>query len=127
MNVPPAMLIAFSSSPVEIASAAELPEPSGGTALHLALDLAGTVRPLRTLVISDGQPDSEAAALTAAGAITGSIDVIYCGPDSDTAARAFLTRLARTGGGRYVHSDLVRSPVALGPAIRLMLGSGGVR
>lgn len=126
-NAPPALLIAFSSTPIEIASAADLPAPNGGTALHLALDLAGVERPWRTLVISDGQPDSEDAALAAARRITGSIDVIYCGPDSDTNARAFLMRLARTGGGRYVGHDLRHNPLALAPAVRLMLTIGSGR
>ena len=54
LTIPPAMLIAFSSTPVEIASPADPPAPNGGTALHLALDLAGTVRPWRTVADRPG-------------------------------------------------------------------------
>lgn len=124
---PPARLIAFSSTPIEIASAAALPAPSGGTALDLALDLAATHRPARTLVISDGQPDSEAGALAAADRLTGAIDVIFCGSDSNVEALAFLMRLARVGGGRFVSTDLRRAGPALAPAIRTMLLGGGQR
>lgn len=123
-SAPPARIIAFSSIPVEIFSPEALPYPSGGTALHLALAMAATMRPERTLVVSDGRPDGEGEAMAAASVLPGTIDVIYCGPDSDAGARDFLMRLARTGGGRYVAYDLQRGSVALAPAIRKLLGSG---
>ncbi len=123
-GAPPARLIAFGSTAAEIASAVDLPAPSGGTAMHLALDLAATMHPWRTLVISDGQPDSEDSAIAAAARLPGTIDVIFCGPDSDTAARAFLMRLARAGCGRYVGHDLRVGPRTLAPAVHLMLGGG---
>jgi hypothetical protein len=127
VDLPPARLLAFSSTAQEIASAADLPLPSGGTALHLALDLAAAWRPARSLVISDGRPDSEPAALASADRLPGTIDVLYCGPDDDLQAKAFLRRLARLGAGRYAAHDLRRAPVALGPAIRILLLPGGSR
>jgi hypothetical protein len=124
-SAPPARIVAFSSTAEEISSLATLPAPYGGTALHLALALASAMSPERTLVISDGRPDSEDAAIPVARRLSGTIDVIYCGPDSDTGARDFLMRLARTGGGRYVEHDLRRSATALAPSIRWLLSGGG--
>jgi hypothetical protein len=126
-TVPPARLIAFASTPIEIASPAALPAPSGGTALHLALDLAATMRPARSLVVSDGEPDSEDAALEASERVPGVIDVLYCGPDSNRRAVAFLRRLARAGCGRYAGHDLRVAPLALAPALRALLLTAGGR
>lgn len=117
-------LVAFASAPVELRSAADLPAPAGGTALHLAIDMAAGMRPARTVVVSDGEPDDEEAAIAAADRLPGRIDVIYCGPEGNARARAFLMRLARTGGGAYVDCNLRVNPLALRPAIRGLLGSG---
>lgn len=93
-------LIAFSSLVATIDSPANLPNPSGSTALHLAIEAARSFRPRRTLIISDGHPDDKDAALIAADGLTGRIDVIYCGPEGDEKAINFLNRLARRTGGR---------------------------
>jgi hypothetical protein len=129
-DCPGAVLIAFGSTAQAVGSPSELPSPAGGTALHLALEAATAHRPRRSVVISDGRPDSEDAALDAAAGLPGLIDVIYCGPDSDATALDFMRRLARTGGGRVVIRDVVRmARPALGPAVREMLGlpAPGVR
>lgn len=124
--VPGGRLIAFASTPTELLSPAQLPAPAGGTALHLALDAAAKHRPRRTLVITDGHPDSEDAALDAADRLPGLIDVIYCGPDGDAAAIAFLSRLARLGGGRVVVRDVVKmARPRLDGAVRAVLGLPG--
>lgn len=118
-----ARLIAFGATAAEVLSPDDLPAPSGGTALHLALDAAARPAPAKTVVISDGRPDSEEAALAAAGRLPGLIDVIYCGPDSDAQAIAFMGRLARLGAGRVWVRDVVRdSTLQLGPVIRATLG-----
>lgn len=101
-TLPTGRLIAFSSVPEFLADPSSLPSPSGSTALHFALQAAEGFRPRQTLVISDGRPDSEDAALEVADRITGRIDVIYCGRDEDTQAIAFLQRLARLSGGRCI-------------------------
>lgn len=106
-DLPDGVLVAFDSSPRRVTLAADIPEPSGGTALHLALDEAAKLRPAKTIVISDGEPDSESAALAAAERLSGIIDVIYCGRDSDARALDFMRRLARAGGGQVVTCDLV--------------------
>jgi hypothetical protein len=100
------LLIAFSSFPTLIESVEDLPSPNGGTALHLALEEAYEFAPERTLVISDGQPDSRSDALAAAEDLTGRIDVIYVGPDDDVDALDFMRSLARQSGGELVIEDL---------------------
>ena len=69
------------------------------TNLALALQYLAQHRPLKTIVISDGMPDDEEAALHAANQITGTIDVIYCGPDGHDSALDFMRRLTKLGGG----------------------------
>lgn len=111
-------IVAFSSTARRIDSPQHLPYPSGGTALHLALAEAVATQPGVTLVISDGQPDDADAALTEAAKLRGLVNVVYCGPDDDHEAIAFMRRLAAQGGGRcYVH-DLRHVRAALGPVIR---------
>jgi hypothetical protein len=110
---PNVRLIRFDSVATEIASAAAIGEPSGGTAMHLGLDAAARHRPRKTVVISDGLPDSETEALAAAERLSGIVDVIFCGPDSDTAALAFMRRLARAGAGNVVSGDFRRGTAAL--------------
>lgn len=116
-------LIAFSSVPTALSSLADLSAPSGSTALHLALALAASHRPRHTLVVSDGRPDDETAALAEADRLPGIIDVLYVGADSDAQAMAFMRRLARAGAGRVVVHDVVRqaTPAQLGTAIRGLL------
>ena len=101
-------MIAFAASPQLLAPGARLPDPAGGTALHLALDEAARHRPGRSIVVSDGQPDDAALAFEAAARLRGRIDTLYCGPDNDEAAKNFLRRLARAGAGRCVTIDIVR-------------------
>jgi Mg-chelatase subunit ChlD len=121
-DLPGASLIAFASTAGPVASPAALPSPNGGTALHLGLDAAAALCPSKMVVISDGRPDSENSALAAAARLGGVIDVIYCGPDSDTQAIAFMQRLARAGGGRVYVRDIARNHAQLMPAIRTTLG-----
>lgn len=100
-NAPKARLIAFSSLATFHSDPQSLPAPSGSTALHLAIESAQGFCPRRTIVISDGRPDSEQMALDAADRLSGRIDVIYCGPEEDYQAISFLQRLARSTGGSY--------------------------
>ena len=82
--------------------------PSGGTDLAAALCHLRSHRPRRTIVISDGEPQGEAAALAAAKSITGRIDVIFVGDERNTRARDFLLSLARSTGGTAVSVDLAK-------------------
>ena len=115
-------LIAFSDRVTPVSSAASLPEAVGGTALHLALSAAIERDPGRILVISDGEPDNEDAALATAARFKGVIDVLYIGPDSNAAAMRFLHRLALAGHGRFHGSDISRAgQPALAHSIQLLL------
>lgn len=120
-------LFSFASGCASVPAPEDLPEPAGGTDLAGALRKLGDWTPGRTIVISDGQPDNEADALAAADALSGRIDVIYCGPDGDATAIAFMQRLARTGAGSCVVHDVVRQANQrilpdLRPAVRRALG-----
>jgi hypothetical protein len=117
-------IIAFASTPRVIEPGQPLPAPYGGTALHLALRYAAQSRPQHTIVISDGMPDDERAALAAAAEITGWIDVIYCGPDDDDRAIDFMGRMARAGRGSSVTVDLRREAARLAPALRQLAAPG---
>lgn len=117
---PAARIVAFNSTVQETFDS--LPPPDGSTALHYALEYAQQYHPQHTIVISDGQPDDEAAALKATEKLTGIIDVVYCGPDSDKAAIAFMQRLARSAGGRVVRTDWNRTNGrALAPTVWQLL------
>jgi len=117
---PKIRLIAFHSYAKEIATAAELPKPTGGTNLARALEMAGRHKPRKTIVISDGLPDNQETALKAAEAITGAIDTIYCGPDQHPAVE-FLNRLSRQTGGKQVTWDGYRGEIST--AIRGLLAA----
>jgi hypothetical protein len=121
-RIPGSTLLAFSSSVYALDNPDELPGPHGGTALHRGLEACAPYKPERSLVISDGRPDSEPLALQAACLLGPIIDVIYCGPDSDRVAVNFMTRLAKAGGGRLAVADLRRQNHRLGGAVSAMLG-----
>lgn len=116
-------LMAFSDGVQLLARPAMLPEPVGGTALHLALKAALERNPGRILVISDGEPDNEAEALAVAARFAGVIDVLYIGSDANVAAMRFLQALARAGYGRYQSNDIAQpGRPALTNTIQLLLG-----
>lgn len=93
-------ILAFSDDPREVSSIAEL-RLEGGTRLGAALKMAATLKPVRTVIISDGEPDSEEDARREAAELTGIIDVVYCGSPSNRHAREFLESLAKDGMGGY--------------------------
>lgn len=82
---------------------------SGGTHLAEALKFARTadVDDMRFVVISDGQPSNEQAALDIAQTYKNRIDTIYVGPQDDYRGREFLVRLAKASGGQSVTADRV--------------------
>jgi hypothetical protein len=107
--------------PLELGQA--LPEPSGGTALHLALQHVLPMHPEHVVVVSDGEPNDPAAAITAARALQCRISTYYCGEEGNRAATSFLRTLAlcsRHGVGRAMLGDL-RKPEQLAGELRLLL------
>ncbi|OBY87037.1 vWA domain-containing protein [Delftia sp. JD2] len=116
-------VLAFAEDVTPVPNASSLPPASGSTALHLALNAARERNPGRILVISDGEPDDEVAALAAAKAFPGVIDVLYIGPDSNAAAMRFLRSLAQAGHGRYEGSDIARAgQPALAHTVQRLIG-----
>ncbi len=79
----------------------------GGTNLAGALQFAkvGDVAGMKFILISDGEPDDEKAALNVARTFKAKIDVIYVGPEAAPRGREFLERLAKSMGGRTVTAD----------------------
>lgn len=100
---PKARVIVFNVSAHEF-TGTKLPRPDGGTNLAGALQLAGTFRPQKTIIISDGCPDNEMAAKQQADRITGVVDTIYCGPDGHPAIE-FLRSLSHSTGGVSIEWD----------------------
>jgi len=94
-------VLAFSSK-VEFIPGGVPPLFGEGTNLAGALRFAtmADAPGLRFVVISDGQPDSKEEALKAARAINARIDVVYVGPERDSAGRDFLAQLASMGHGQ---------------------------
>lgn len=115
----PSILITFSSTVQE--NVYEIPQPGGNTALHLALESALKYSPKTTLVISDGQPDDPSEALRQTHYLTGVINTLYVGPDTDQTAIRFMNDLARSGCGVYQKADLTNQKVRLGAIIQKLL------
>jgi hypothetical protein len=94
------IILAFSSdtSLVDIKNLDAL-EASGNTDLELAIIHAANYKPKSTLVISDGLPDDKDKALQAAKMLTGVINTLYIGIDSNKEAISFMKDLARFGCG----------------------------
>lgn len=99
----PARLIAFSDEAREVNS---IPEPDANTNLTAGLKAALSHDPGVTLVISDGQPDRPDEALKLARQFRGVIDVLYIGPETDTAAIQFMRDLAAASGGTWAKNDI---------------------
>jgi uncharacterized protein YegL len=79
----------------------------GGTELDKALKFAkiADVGKVRFILISDGQPDDEQAAIAIARTYKNKIDVIFVGPETDRSAREFMRKLAACTGGQTVTAE----------------------
>jgi hypothetical protein len=122
-STPGVRLFAFSSAVREIEQHARLPEPEGGTALHLALAHAASLAPARVVIISDGEPDDADAALAAARGLGCAVATYFAGSDDNHTAIAFLRALAwcsADGLGHAAVADL-RAPGRLAGELRLLL------
>lgn len=99
-----------------------IPNPSGGTPMHQAIDFARTNGAARAIVISDGIPDSKSAAMESAQRFGGRIDVVFVG-DPGEPGEAFLKELAASTGGDSFTGDL-RDPKMLASKVMGLLGDG---
>lgn len=82
----------------------------GGTDLAGALKfakIADIPGAMRFVVISDGQPDDEAAALQVAANYHNRIDTIFVGPENGL-GRDFLKRLAKASGGQTMTAEAAK-------------------
>jgi Mg-chelatase subunit ChlD len=99
-----------------------VPEPGGSTPLAEAIQFARTCEKDHLVVISDGEPDSEVAALDQASQFGGKIDAIFVGPEGSRGAD-FMRRLAALTGGSGEVQDL-RDQRLLTDTIKGFLGAG---
>jgi len=90
----------------------------GMTELAKALRFAkmADVDGMRFIVISDGEPDSEADALSIAKTYKNKIDTIYIGP-ANGGGKKFLERLAQVSGGQ----DITINTKELASSVKLLL------
>lgn len=95
---PTIRIVAFADRIKTVSKVEELPRAGGilgcGTDLAKALRHAAHWKPRKTIIVSDGMPNSEPDAILAASILTGGIDTIYCGPDDHPAVQ-FLSGLSR--------------------------------
>jgi Mg-chelatase subunit ChlD len=105
-TLPGKVAVVTFSDQVEFIPGGMPPFMGGGTNLDAALRFVraadGTVR---FIIISDGKPDNEQAALATAKQFTSKIDTIYVGPECEYGGATFLRRLAEASGGRYVAAE----------------------
>lgn len=97
----------------------------GGTDLAGALRFAkvADVAGIRFVVISDGEPDNEAAALSTARGYVNRIDVIYVGSELSPRGRDFLAKLAAQSGGTTVTVAAVGAQGQLAGEMRKLLAA----
>jgi hypothetical protein len=87
----------FSSSAREIQPGEQISDPQGGTAMHIAFNVARTGGVDHIILVTDGEPDSKELALATARGLR--IDVFYVGPEGNIDAQKFLQKLARSSRG----------------------------
>jgi hypothetical protein len=100
-----------------------VPEPSGMTPLHRAIEYGRMAEANHLIVVTDGIPDSKTQALAEARAFGHPIDVFYIGDGNDEGAQ-FCAELARVTGGKSGVTDLVGSPKQLAGKLAGLLGDG---
>lgn len=106
----------------EIEIVDRVPEPCGGTPMHLGIDFCKQQGADHLVLITDGEPDSESYALESARAFGGVIDVFYIGDGTDRGSQ-FAKELAALTGGTVNLTDL-GAPKQLAAKIAGLLGSG---
>lgn len=98
-----------------------VPDAQGGTPLAEGIDFARTNGHGRAVVISDGEPNDPHAAMAAAKAFGGRIDVVFVG-DPGTEGSVFLENLAKSTGGIRFEGDLSEVKEIIGAVVGLLTG-----
>lgn len=98
-----------------------VPEPAGGTPLHLAIPMAKEYGANRVVIISDGCPDLSGQCIIEAKNFGGRIDVVYIGSPCD-AGDMFLRRLAELTGGTCGAHDVSKTKELAGKIVLLLNG-----
>jgi len=97
----------------------------GTTRLDAAFQHIAPLKPRKTILISDGCPNNRDAATAMAAALTGTIDIIFCGPETDTTAIQFMESICKLSGGRKIKWDMELGAEIEGVnPIRLLLPPG---
>lgn len=115
-------MIAFGGAPGEdVRFVDDVPEPAGGTPLHLAIPLAKSFGATRLVVVSDGMPDLTYSAMDEAKAFSGRIDVAFVGTPGE-GGDTFLNSLASATGGTQFTGSLGDPKQLSGHIIGLLEG-----
>jgi hypothetical protein len=93
-----------------VAVVSQLPGPSGGTPLHMAIELAIAKGAKRIVVVSDGEPDSKLAALASAKRFGKPVDVVLASGDNN--GMEFMNELAAATGG-HAYKEAFEKPAEL--------------
>lgn len=98
-----------------------VPEPDGGTPLHIAIPYAKEYGATRLVVISDGVPDLADQSMQEARTFGGRIDVVFVGNEGDS-GQMFLNALASATGGTQFTGDLGNTKKLTSQVIGLLEG-----
>lgn len=99
-----------------------IPEPGGGTALHVAFARIKSHGVSRAVLVTDGLPDDEDAALREAQGLA--LDIFYVGPAPKPEFLDRLAQAARPGSRAEMASLANAAAPALQQRVRLMLTDG---
>ena len=116
-----AIILSFASETNEVESPECLPEPSGGTALDIALQRVKQYQPFELLIISDGEPDDAEKAANLARDLPCCIQTLFVGDERRSPeAVAFMHKLATDNGGRSLSRQV--TDIAFESTVRDLLG-----
>lgn len=99
----------------------DVPEPLGGTPLHLAIPLAKEYGANRLVVISDGMPDLRPECINQVKLFGGRIDAVYIGKPGD-GGDLFMQEIAKLTGGTASVGDITETLFLTSKIIGLLEG-----
>lgn len=122
----PPILVAFGERNIVIQPSAigSLQATDSATDLAGAFEFIAHWRPRRTIVVTDGRPESPLAVIAAADALTGSVSFLFCGTEAESKiVMPFLQKIADNTGGTARAWNLVVNPQlgAAGNPLRMLV------